>query len=142
MAKGTHAQEAKAFSERLKAALAAAGVKASPAVVASEFNLRYWGKSITPHTARAWLAGVSIPMQDKVRTLSEWLHVHPDELRFGPRPGGLRANEPESWGTRMSLQDRDMLSKYLALSPANRRTVQEVVAALTTAQAVRHHKTP
>jgi len=81
-------------------------------------------------------------MQDKVRTLSEWLHVHPDELRFGPRPGGLRANEPESWGTRMSLQDRDMLSKYLALSPANRRTVQEVVAALTTAQAVRHHKTP
>jgi len=89
MAKGLHAQEARAFSARLKQALEAAGVRPSPAVVASEFNLRYWGKSITAHTARAWLAGLAIPTQDKIRTLSAWLHVNPDELRFGAGRGAL-----------------------------------------------------
>lgn len=91
MAQGLHAQEARAFSARLKQALEAAGVRPSPAVVASEFNLRYWGKSITAHTARAWLAGLAIPTQDKIRTLSEWLHVNPDELRFGARSGPVLA---------------------------------------------------
>ncbi|MCJ0766073.1 hypothetical protein [Variovorax terrae] len=133
MAKGTHADEAQAFSSRLKQALEDAGVRPSPAVVASEFNLRYWGKSITAHTARAWLAGVAIPMQDKIRTLSEWLHVNPDELRFGPRTGVLLAREQEPGAERLSLQDREMLAQYLALPPMHRKTVQEVVAALAVA---------
>ena len=43
MAKGINAQEALAFAARLKQALRPCRC-ASPAVVASEFNLRYWGK--------------------------------------------------------------------------------------------------
>ncbi len=131
MATGIHGEEAQAFSERLKQALEAAGVRPSPAVVAGEFNLRYWGKSITPHTARAWLVGVAIPMQDKLRTLSEWLQVSPDELRFGPRAGGaVLAREPSPLERRLNLQDREMLAQYLSLPPGRRKTVQEVVAAL------------
>lgn len=133
MAKGTHADEAKAFAARLRQALEEAKVRPSPAVVASEFNLLHWGKSITAHTARAWLAGVAIPRQDKIRTLSEWLHVNPDELRFGPRTGVLLIREDEPKGKRLSLQDREMLAQYLALPLASRKTVQEVVAALAIA---------
>lgn len=133
MATGIHAEEAQAFSERLKQALAAAGVRPSPTVVANEFNLRYWGKSITPHAARAWLTGVAIPMQDKVRTLSEWLRVHPDELRFGPRPAAALSVEPGIVHGRLNLHDRQMLAQYLALPPGQRKTVQEVVAALAIA---------
>ena len=134
MATGIHAEEARAFSERLKQALEAAGVRPSPSVVAGEFNLRYWGKSITPHTARAWLVGAAIPMQDKLRTLSEWLQVRPDELRFGPRPGaaGL-GREPSPLERRLNLQDREMLAQYLSLPPARRKTVQDVVAAMAIA---------
>ena len=134
MAKGVHAEEAKAFSVRLKQALEDAGVRPSPTVVANEFNTRYWGKSITPHTARAWLAGVAIPMQDKVRTLSEWLQVAPDELRVGPSPGAaVIAREPSPLERRLNLQDREMLAQYLTLTPARRKTVQEVVAAIAVA---------
>lgn len=135
MAKGIHAQEALAFAAGLKQALEAAGVRPSPAVVASEFNLRYWGKSITAHTARAWLAGVAIPMQDKIRTLSDWLHVNPDELRFGPRTVSALPADADIAQAPLSLQDREMLAQYLALSPARRKTVQEVVAALAVAAA-------
>lgn len=136
MAKGVHVEEALAFSERLKQALENAGVRPSPTVVAGEFNLRYWGKSITPHTARAWLVGVAIPMQDKLRTLSEWLHVSPDELRFGPRPGVVvPARDPSPLERRLNLQDRQMLTQYLALPHAHRKTVQEVVAAMALAAA-------
>ena len=110
MAQGLHAQEARAFSARLKQALEAAGVRPSPAVVASEFNLRYWGKSITAHTARAWLAGLAIPTQDKIRTLSEWLHVNPDELRFGARSGPVLAMDSGTLESLPNLQDRQMLA--------------------------------
>ena len=64
MAKGLPAEEARAFSARLKPALAAVGVPPSPAVVARDFNLRYWGKCITAHTARPVLAGIASPQQD------------------------------------------------------------------------------
>lgn len=135
MAQGLYAQEARAFSARLKQALEAAGVRPSPAVVASEFNLRYWGKSITAHTARAWLAGLAIPTQDKIRTLSEWLHVNPDELRFGARSGPVLAMDSGTLESVLNLQDRQMLAQYLALPVGHRKTVQEVVAALAVAAA-------
>ena len=135
MARGLHAEEARAFSARLKQALEAVGVRPSPAVVASEFNLRYWGKSITAHTARAWLAGLAIPMQDKIRTLSEWLHVNPDELRFGARSGPVLAMDSGTLESLPNLQDRQMLAQYLALPVGHRKTVQKVVAALAVAAA-------
>lgn len=51
--------------------------------VANEFNLRYWGNSITANTARNRLLGKSIPMRYKLRVLAEWLPVSADEWRFG-----------------------------------------------------------
>ncbi len=135
MAKSVHGEETKAFAARLRLALEGAGVRPSPSVVAHEFNLRYWGKSITAHTARAWLAGVAIPMQDKLRTLSDWLKVSPDELRFGGRSSSLDSlvREADPSLGELNLQDREMLARYLTLQPAQRKTVQEVVHALSVA---------
>jgi hypothetical protein len=131
MAPATHATEAQAFASRLRQALAAIGVKPSPTVVANEFNLRYWGRSITPHTARNWLLGVSIPMQDKLRVLADWLQVSPDELRFGVDGAAAHAvREPTApWGE-LSMQDREMLKRYQALPPEARKTVRDVIAGL------------
>lgn len=133
MANARHEAENLAFSTRLRQALQDAGVRASPTVVAHEFNLRYWGKSITPHTARNWLIGRSIPMQDKLRVLAEWLQVSPEELRFGLPTGQFKLEESDRRIAELSMQDREMLRSYLALTPEERKTVRDVVAALSVA---------
>jgi len=133
MAKSTQVSESLGFSERLRHALDAAGVRPSPTVVAHEFNLRYWGKSITPHTARNWLIGKSIPMQDKLRVLADWLQVNPDVLRFG-RPTVSLVEEGLGAEVRtLNLQDHEMLNRYLQLPPDSRKTARDVITALWTA---------
>lgn len=125
--------ETEAFAQRLKQALEGSGVRASPTVVANEFNLRYWGRSITPHTARNWLLGKSIPTQDKLRVLSEWLQVSPDELRFGNQRATSVMSEADASFERLDMADREMVHRYLALNVADRKTVREVVTALSIA---------
>jgi hypothetical protein len=125
--------ETSAFAARLKSALDAAGVRTSPTVIAHEFNLRFWGRSITPHTARNWLLGNSLPTQDKLRVLAEWLQVAPDELRFGRGPGKLRAQEGDALMDDLNLADREMVTRYLSLAPNARRTARDVVIALAAA---------
>lgn len=102
-------------------------------MIAHEFNLRFWGRSITPHTARNWLMGNSLPTQDKLRVLAEWLQVAPDELRFGRGPGKLRLNGGDAQIEALDLADREMVMRYLSLAPSARRTVREVVIALSVA---------
>ena len=121
--------ETQAFAERLRAALTDAGVGVSPTVVAHEFNLRFWGKSITSHAARNWLMGVSLPSQDKLVVLAQWLQVSPHELRFGPGAAHEVRSSGE-WESQLNLRDREMLVRYLALSAKDKGTVCDVVTAL------------
>lgn len=125
--------ETQAFALRLRQALDSCGVRLSPTVVANEFNLRYWGRSITPHTARNWLLGKAIPTQDKLRVLADWLQVGPDELRFGQAALTPKAVEGLEAGGSLGMVDREMLSRYLSLPLHNRKTVRDVVSALVLA---------
>ena len=125
--------ESQAFSERLRKALEAVGVRPSPTVVANEFNLRYWGRSITPHTARNWLLGHALPTQDKLVVLAEWLQVSPDELRFGHASSGLRLAEADPELRELDMADREMIKRYLSLPKIHRKTVRDVVTAMATA---------
>lgn len=77
-------EERLAFSERLRQALDNASYSpSSPTELAREFNHRFRGQSVTVHAARKWLHGESIPTQDKLRALANWLDVPADWLRFG-----------------------------------------------------------
>jgi hypothetical protein len=137
MSKASQQIEAQAFAERLRAALKGVGIRPSPTLVANEFNLRYWGKSITSHTARTWLLGKSIPMQDKLRVLAEWLHVSADELRYGSLAPAFKAQDSGAELPTLTMQDRDMLAHYLSLPVAERKTVCDVVTALAVAAAIK-----
>jgi len=128
-----HIQETQAFAERLRRALAAAGVRPSPTVVANEFNQHYWGRSITPHTARNWLLGQAIPLQDKLVVLAKWLQVNPEELRFGTSSTGLRLSDADAQFEQLDMADREMMARYLSLPATDRKTVREVVAAMAVA---------
>ena len=126
--------ESQQFADRLRAALESAGVRASPTLVANAFNLRYHGRSITPHTARNWLLGKVMPTQDKLRVLADWLQVSPDELRFGRAPGKTYVYEMNAGPIEMALADREMIDRYLSLSQAERKTIRDVVSAFVLAK--------
>src|SRR3989337_4424932 len=87
----TLADEKQGFSRRLREALRkACPGPVSPTGIAREFNLRYHGNPVTAQAVRKWLAGKSLPPQDKIRALALWLDVQPQWLRFGEtdRRGG------------------------------------------------------
>ncbi len=129
--------ETQLFAARLRQSLEDSGVRTSPTVVANEFNLRYWGRSITPHTARNWLLGKAIPTQDKLRVLAEWLQVSPDELRFGPNTSTHEVSERSVSDNTLNMVDKELLARYMALPMADKKTVRDVVTALTLARQVK-----
>ena len=138
MAKASQLVEKKGFAERLRLALKGVGLRPSPTLVANEFNLRYWGKSVTINTARNWLLGKSIPTQDKLRVLADWLHVSPDELRYGTPATAAKLQDRGNESQPLDMQDREMLKRYLSLPQENRKTVRDVVTALALAASVAH----
>ena len=123
--KNLHAQE---FAERLKTALVQAGVKASASHLANEFNLRYWGQGISTHAARNWLMGVSIPKQDKLMVLADWLRISPQALLFGTDPV-CPVQEGESERP-LTLADKELIAQYLTLTSEHRFAVRLIVKAL------------
>jgi hypothetical protein len=126
MSQSTESQQ---FADRLRRALESLAVRPSPTVVANAFNLRYHGRSVTPHTARNWLLGKVMPTQDKLRVLAEWLQVSPDELRFGRTPGKTYVFELNSGPTEMGMADREMVERYLTLTQEEKKTIRDVVTA-------------
>lgn len=129
--------ETEAFAQRLRRALESNAVRVSPTVVSNEFNLRYWGRSITSHTARNWLLGKAIPTQDKLRVLADWLQVSPDELRFGRVASPPNSPESDPSQNALDMVDREMVTRYLALGLNERKTVRDVVMALSLAASVK-----
>ena len=119
---------AQEFSVRLKTALKEAGIKASASHVASEFNLRYWGSGVSSHAVRNWLMGVSIPKQDKLMVLAQWLQVTPEALLFGAQPP-CPADEQFS-GKSVNLVDKQLIAQYFKLAPQHRVAVRLMVDAL------------
>lgn len=124
------------FAERLKAALLAAGYEARPVVVEKHFNLRYWGRPVTFQAARRWLRGESIPEQDKLVVLAEWLEIDPHTLRFGPPPSSdpRVAEKLSRWDHGLATEDKLLIEAFLTLPPAKRQIVREVVQAFLKAE--------
>lgn len=117
--------EAMAFSQRLRTALEANGIKASPTVLANYFGLpNSKGQKITPHAARKWLLGTSMPRQDHLRILASWLKVSPDQLRFGK----TEANSAMFQNFEVSIEDQEFLAKYFSLSAAQKSVVRLVAS--------------
>ncbi|MBK9614368.1 MAG: transcriptional regulator [Uliginosibacterium sp.] len=122
------------FAERLKQAMRNAGYELRPGVLAKEFNTRYWGKSVSFQAASSWLKGVSVPEQDKLVVLAEWLKVEPQLLRYG---GGAvqRVNEARTrFEEAMNLQDREVFEAFLNLPAPQKKIVCEVILAFAKAQ--------
>jgi transcriptional regulator with XRE-family HTH domain len=98
-------QERIDFSNRLRDALKRANYAPdSPTQLAREFNARNQHRPVTIHAARKWLVGESIPTQEKLRLLSEWLGVSTEWLRFGE-------SQQSTKGGKKSLQQQRELNR-------------------------------
>jgi hypothetical protein len=120
-------KEREKFSIRLKEALKEAGVAhESPAVLVRAFNRRYPGKAVSYYTARKWLIGETIPSQDKLRTLTQWLRVSNNWLRFGD--GEKSPAQPAQ--NQSALIDYELMQTITRLTDEQQMLIRNLVVSL------------
>lgn len=113
------------FADRLRQGMEAAGYEAKASVLEKGFNTNYWGKPMTLHGVRRWLAGETVPPYDKVEALAKWLGVSVEQLYGGGRPE-VRERRAH-WDAGIGWQDRDIIQAFLKLPVPQRRLVREVI---------------
>jgi transcriptional regulator with XRE-family HTH domain len=107
--------ETQAFSQRLIDAMQQAGYQAKPAVLEREFNLRYWGKSVTLQGVRRWLRGEAIPSGDKLDTLVEWLGVNKQYLLYGEQAVKAATEQVARWDAKITPEEREIIELFIDL---------------------------
>ena len=121
-------EEAKTlFAQRLRSAMEAAGYAAKPAVLEREFNTRYWGKPMTLHGVRRWLVGETLPSQDKLVVLAEWLGVQPQDLRYGAELPHRVEERRARWDAGVGYEEREVFEAFLRLPVPQRRVVRDLI---------------
>jgi hypothetical protein len=121
------------FSDRLRSAILAAGYPPRPSIVVHEFNTRWHGASISTQAAWSWLNNKSIPLQDKVQVLAEWLKVDAQALRFGESVRHSALDNGKLWGEGSTYAEREAFDAFLKLPVPQRKTVREVIQAFSQA---------
>ena len=126
-------REKKEFSERLRAALKARGLRVSAALVEREFNVRWAGKPVGRQTVWKWINGQSIPTQDKLQELAKWLKIEPHQLRFGDHVLGHLRAEQKRWDDGAGYIERETFDSFLQLPAPQRKIVREIILAFSRA---------
>jgi transcriptional regulator with XRE-family HTH domain len=116
-----------AFAQRLRDAMQRAGYPLRPVVLEREFNTRYWGRSVTLQAVRRWLRGESIPSQEKLQVLAEWLKIEPQVLRFGDQVARSVQEHRQRWDEKLTYQERETVDAYLQLPAPQRKLIREVI---------------
>lgn len=114
------------FSNRLHDALVRAGYTASPSVLEHEFNLRWYGRSISNQAAWGWLNNRSIPTQEKLQVLAKWLKMEPQVLRFGDAVRNS-IQKQKRWDEGIGYQERETFDAFLKLPAPQRKLIREVI---------------
>jgi hypothetical protein len=118
-----------AFATRLEEALKAKAIRKSPTVLANMFNDEYDGKSVTPHTARNWLLGKSLPTQDKLVLLAKILDTSSEHLRYGRHSEKTFViSESDGSETELTSAQQQFLRRYLKLTTVQQEIMNSTVA--------------
>ncbi len=116
------------FSNRLKKALADAGLGVSPGAFTRAYNARADGSAVSTHAARKWLGGEAIPTHEKIIILSIWLGVSAAWLRFGDVDLELVSHEVIK-ESEISTPALALLKDILSLPKREQRTIRAIVDA-------------
>ena len=119
------------FAKRLEQALKAKAIRNSPTVLANLFNSEFDGRSVTPHTARNWLLGKSIPTQEKLVLLARMLGTSSEQLRYGRNSEKtLMVSNQDGTETELSISQQQFVKDYLQLSISKQKLVSDLVIEL------------
>ncbi len=119
------------FATRLKQALQAKAIRNSPTVLANLFNSEFDGRSVTPHTARNWLLGKSLPTQDKLVLLAKILDTSSELLRYGRHSEKtLMISNEDGTETELTISQQQFVKNYLQLSISKQKLVSDLVIEL------------
>lgn len=124
------------FSERLRAAMLAAGLEARPGVLLNLFNTHYWGRSVTFQAVSRWLRGEAIPEHDKLITLAEVLKIEPEVLRFGDGVRQAVQQHRQRWEEGVGYLERETFDAFLQLPAPQRKVIREVILTFAKAHGV------
>lgn len=113
-----------AFAERLRTSLEAANIEPKPVVL--EKLLARRGVSVTAQAISGWFGGRYMPKPDAMRALAFLAGVEPYRLQFGKPAQGV-GEERVPWPEGASGEDRMAVEAYLALSPAQREVVRNLI---------------
>lgn len=128
------------FAERLGAALAAAGLDASPAELV-KLIARHGGTPVTPQAISGWLNGKHLPKQANLRALGRLLGMEPQELQFGGKPVPAVREDAGTWVPGLTGVDTLAVREFVGLPSARRRLVRELIAALAESAPHRRSRT-
>lgn len=119
------------FAQRLAVAMAAQSIKHSPTVLANQFNTRFQGRAVTPHTARNWMLGKSLPTQDKLICLAKFLDTSAEQLRYGRHSEKtLNIQNHDGSETELTESQQQLVRKYILLSTSQQKLVSDLVSDL------------
>ena len=120
------------FATRLEQALKSKAIRNSPTVLANLFNSEFDGRSVTPHTARNWLLGKSMPTQEKLVLLAKLLGTSSEQLRYGRHSEKtLMISNQDGTETELTISQQQFVKDYLKLSISKQKLVSDLVVELT-----------
>lgn len=98
-------------------------------MLATQFNTRFRGPSVTFQTAWRWLNGQAIPQPDKLTVLADWLRIDRGLLGFGETESRRGPGKHVKEGA-ASYDTNELAEAIHALPAAHRQLVHDLVAAL------------
>jgi hypothetical protein len=69
----------------------------------------------------------SIPTQDKVQVLAEWLRIEPEVLRFGSEVRLSVQQHQKRWDEGVNYLERETFDAFLQLPADQRKIIREVI---------------
>ena len=120
------------FAARLEQAMTSQSIKHSPTVLAKKFNSGFHGRAVTPHTARNWILGKSIPTQDKLICLAQLLDTTAEQLRYGRHSEKtLMISNSDGTETELTSSQQQLVRKYIMLIPSQQKLVNDLVCEIS-----------
>lgn len=118
----------KEFASRLEQALKAKSIKHSPTVLANLFNAEFDGRSVTPHTARNWILGKSMPTQEKLVLIAKLLDTSAEQLRYGRHSEKtLMIGNQDGTESELTASQQQLVRKYIMLSMRQQKLVSDLI---------------
>lgn len=109
------------FGVRLRLALKMANLDhLKTSDIATKFNLRHPDEPVTQQAVHKWLNGLSVPSMNKIATLSKWLNVSEQWLRYG-------IEETKNPELILSALDTKLLNLFLSLSDTQKRLIIQII---------------